>query len=208
MGTRSRPVALAPCHGGMAFEFEEGGFVAESAAVADEGAVGTDDTVAGDEDAERVPADGAADGLRGHFGNAAPAGDGGGDGPVGGRLSEGHREQCVHHVAAERREVVDAVRRREVRLATGKVDVEPASRFAKGRQVADRCIGAWKRRVARAFEEQGCEDVPVGDHPQVVKAIGRLVFAVEGHGGRHSTARCAGQVKQENGNCISGRPSA
>lgn len=68
-------------------------FVGEAATVATETTVGGDDAVTGDENAERVPADGVTNGAGGSFVGAG--GDGAGECAVGGSLTPGDLTELV-----------------------------------------------------------------------------------------------------------------
>lgn len=107
---------------------EEPGFSVKASGVAGEAAVPAYDAVAGDDEGDGISSDGASDRLRGHLGKAALFGEALCDGAVGrgrsvGDLKEdvpdGELESAAHWVK----------RRQEIRLASGKIDVQPAPAF-------------------------------------------------------------------------------
>lgn len=83
-------------------------FVGEAATVATKATVGGDDAVTGDENAERVPADGVTNGARGSFVGAG--GDGAGEGAVGGGLAPRDLAELVGDGLAEGGDAGKAVR--------------------------------------------------------------------------------------------------
>ena len=96
-------------------------FVSEAAAVATETIVGGDDAVTGDENAERVPADGITDSAWGSFVGAG--GNGAGEGAVGGSLTPGDLTELVGDGLTEGGDAGKAVAREWSGEVTGEIAI-------------------------------------------------------------------------------------
>ena len=104
-----------------AFVGEQGEFVGEAATVATEATVGSHDAVTGDKNAERIPADGVADGAGGSFVGAA--GDGAGECAVGGGLAPRDLAELVRDGLTEGGDAGKAVGREWSWVATGEIAI-------------------------------------------------------------------------------------
>jgi len=160
---------------------QEGDFVVDPAAVAGDRAVYAHHAVARNDQADRIPADGAPHCARGHLHDAATPGKRCGDCAIGGRRAERDFQHFLHHFPPERSEAVDPVRRREVGLVSGKVDVKPAARLAKDlftRRRGSMQIAFVFLCVRSPIEPEAGQSFAIRGHQHVVKAVGRLVTAL------------------------------
>ena len=163
------------------FKAEQRYFIFHAAAVAREPVACTDNAVARDDQADRIPADCTPDGLRGHFLPALLPCKPGGDVAVRHQFPERNGNHDIGNSFSERRQFFHSVRRGKIRLLPGKIDVQPAAAFLKNRQVIAFAGAAARGLAARLYEAQLCQDFAVGTQHHVVKLSGGTVYAEVHH---------------------------
>ena len=162
---------------------EQGDLVLDSATVADKRTIRANDSVAWNDDADRVPSHRAADSLCGHLYHPALFRDRRRDVAVCGRLAKRNLQHCVNHVLSKRRQSVYAIRRRKARFAPAKVFVKPTSRLAENWQFALLAIAAIPRHLARIDEMQSRQHIAsdiisMSEKPRGVLYVALYVFFI------------------------------